>query len=124
VALLRGQSAEALRLAEQAAALGEDGNRAGRCVALAALGSAQLACGLLDAALATFESLIDGAASISMRCRLADGYEGAAAACIALGRVDDARKRWSAAASIRHDTASRRFSGGVVDRWLATAGLD
>jgi hypothetical protein len=123
LALLRGETATALRLAEQATALAEEGTLVDRCLALVALGRARLACGHLDTALATFERLIDRAGSISMRCRQADGYEGAAAACVALARVE-ARDYWSTAAEIRQATSSRRSPNRAIDDLLASAGLD
>jgi tetratricopeptide (TPR) repeat protein len=120
VALLRGDGEEGLRLAEQATALSEDINAAARCVVLFSLATAQLACGQHDTALATLEQLIDTAGSLSMRCRLADCHEGAAAACAALGRLREAHEHLTAATEIRRATNSRRVPRRPIEELLAT----
>jgi tetratricopeptide (TPR) repeat protein len=122
IALVRGHDAEALRLAAQAAALTErDNNVADRCCALVVLGSAQLACSEHDEALATYEELIATASAIPMRCREAEGHEGAAATCLALGRRQEATEHLAAAAELRSVTGSQRVPRGAVDEHLARA---
>jgi len=120
IALLRGQHSAALRLAEHAAAIADESNVAARCFALIALGAAQLACDQHDNALTTFQQVIDRAELASMRCRQAEGHEGAAAACAALGRMQEANTHLAAANEIRHATNSTRRPQRPVEDRLAT----
>jgi predicted ATPase/DNA-binding SARP family transcriptional activator len=120
VALVRGHHDEALRLAEQAEASGDHINVAAQCVVLLSVGAAQLACDKNEFALTTFEQVIDKAGRASMRCRQADGHEGAAAACTALGRSGGARDHLFAANEIRHVTNTTRLPRQPVERLLAT----
>ena len=119
IALVRGHTVEALRLAEEAAALADQINNVERCWALVTLGDAQLANGEHDRALATFEQLIDQAGLAPMRCRQADGHEGAAAACAALGRRHEAHEHSVAAIEIRRVTRSKRIPCSPVTQRLA-----
>ena len=119
IALVRGHTVEALRLAEEAAALADQINNVERCWALVTLGDAQLANGEHVQALATFEQLIDRAGLAPMRCRQADGHEGAAAACAALGRRHEAHEHSVAAIDIRRVTRSKRISCSAVTQRLA-----
>jgi tetratricopeptide (TPR) repeat protein len=122
IALVRGDDADALRLAGRAAALTErDNNVADRCCALVVLGSAQLACGQHDEALATYAELIAKASAMPMRCREADGHEGAAATYLALGRRQEAFGHLAAAAELRSITGSTRVPRRAVEEHLATA---
>jgi predicted ATPase/predicted negative regulator of RcsB-dependent stress response len=122
IALVRGNDADARRLAAEAAALTErDNNIADRCCALVVLGSAQLACGEHDQALATYEELIAKASAIPMRCREAEGHEGAAATCLALDRHDEATEHLATAAELRRTTGSKRVPRSAVEEYLAKA---
>jgi tetratricopeptide (TPR) repeat protein len=122
IALVRGHHAEALRLAAQAAALTErDNNVADRCCALVVVGSAQLACGEHDEALATYAELIAKAGAVPMRCREAEGHEGAAATCLALGRRQEALDHLDASAALRSVTGSQRVPRSAVEDQLARA---
>ena len=89
-----------------------------RCLCLRLLGDAQLATGDFAGALATFEQLIALADDIPAPCRAADGLEGAAAANIAVGRVDDAHRHLDEAAEIRRRTGSQRLRRPVVQEYL------
>ena len=120
IALVRGQNSAALRLAEHAAAIADETNIAAQCFTLVSLGAAQLACDQYDSALATFEQVIDKAELASMRCRQAEGHEGAAAACAALGRAHEAYTHLAAANDIRHATNSTRQPRRPVEDLLAT----
>ena len=120
VALVREQNSAALRLAEHAAAIADETNIAAQCDTLVSLGAAHLACDQHDSALATFEQVIDTAELAAMRCRQADGHEGAAAACAALGRAQEAQTHIAAAKDIRHATNSTRQPRRPVEDLLAT----
>jgi predicted ATPase/DNA-binding SARP family transcriptional activator len=121
VQLLRGETANALRLATHAAALTVDANNvADRCCALVILGSSQLASGHFVDALATYDELVARASAIPMRCREADGREGAAAACVALGRRQAALEHLAVAAELRGITGSRRAPRSAVEEQLAS----
>jgi predicted ATPase/DNA-binding SARP family transcriptional activator len=123
IALVRGHNADALRLAGEAAALTDrDNNVADRCCALVVLGSAQLACGEHDDALGTYEELIAKASAVPMRCREAEGHEGAAATCLALGRRKEAVDHLAAATELRRITGSQRVPRGAVEEQLARLG--
>jgi tetratricopeptide (TPR) repeat protein len=120
VALVRGHHDQALRLAEQAAAFLDDINVVAQCDVLVAVGTAHLACGRHDSALITFEQVIDKAGPASMRCRQAEGHEGAAAACAALGRSSEALAHLAAATEIRQATNSAGRPRRPVEELLAT----
>ena len=123
IALVRGRDADALLLAAEAAALTDrDNNIADRCCALVVLGSAQLACGEHDDALATYDELIAKASTMPMRCREADGQEGAAATCLALGRRQESIEHLAAATELRRITGSKRVPRRAVDEQLARLG--
>ena len=120
IVLLRGQLAEALRLAEQAVALDNDTAMVfNQCSTLALLGHAQLASGEPELALATFQQLIARAGIAPYPCRQATGYEGAAAADAALGRLEEAAEHLALATEIRQRTGSKRIPQPVVDEHLA-----
>ena len=123
IALVRGFDADALRLAAEAAVLTDrDNNVADRCCALVVLGSAQLACGEHDEALATYDELVAKAGAVPMRCREADGHEGAAAACVALGRQQEAVDHLAAATELRRITGSKRVPRRAVEGQIARLG--
>jgi predicted ATPase/DNA-binding SARP family transcriptional activator len=117
LALLNGQLAAARELAEQAASLSDNSVViANQCSPLGALGRAQLACADRELALDTFERLIAIASVAPYPCRLAEGYEGAAAAAAALGRPEVATRYLAAAEEIRKRTGSRRVPRSVIDQ--------
>jgi predicted ATPase/DNA-binding SARP family transcriptional activator len=120
IALLRSQHAEALRLAEQAVEL--DGDSAvvfNQCYSLAVLGNAQLAAGEPELALTTFQQLITRAGVGPYPCRQAAGYEGAAAADAALGRLEEAAEHLARATYIRRRTNSKRIPWPAAETHLA-----
>jgi tetratricopeptide (TPR) repeat protein len=120
IALTKRQSAEALRLAEHAAALTDDAVAvANRCSSLGVLGRAQLAAREPELALGTFEQLIGVAGIAPYPCRLADGYEGAAAAAAALALHDKAARYLAVADEIRQRTRSRPVPRAVIGEYLA-----
>jgi hypothetical protein len=86
------------------------------------LGSAQLACGEHDAALESYAELIATASAIPMRCREAEGREGAAATCVALGRRVEAVDQLAAATELRRTTGSKRVPRRAVEQQLAALG--
>jgi predicted ATPase/DNA-binding SARP family transcriptional activator len=120
IALVRGHHREALRCAEQAAAFADQITDAGQCAVLLSVGVANLACDQHESALKTFEDIIDKAGRTSIRCRLAEGHEGAAAACAAAGIPAQSRDHLDAADAIRRATNSTRMPRPPVDRLLAT----
>ena len=120
IASLRGPVAEALGLAEQAVALDNDRLVVrNQCSPLALLGNAQLAIGEPELAVATFEQLITQAGIVPYPCRQAAGYEGAAAAHAALGRLEEAAEHLAHATDIRQRTRSKRIPRPAVDEHLA-----
>jgi tetratricopeptide (TPR) repeat protein len=120
IALVRGRHREALRCAEQAAALADQLNDAEQCDVLLAVGIANLACDRHESALKSFEQVIDKAGRASMRCRVANGREGAAAACAALGMAQEGHTHLAAANEIRSATKSARLPRRPVEELLAT----
>jgi hypothetical protein len=119
LALFAGQPSDACRLAEQAVAATDDGmSVANRCSPLAVLGRAQLACAEPTLAAATFERLIATAGIGPYPCRRAEGHEGAAAAALALGSPDTARRHLADASEIRGQTGSRPVPRPAVDEHL------
>ena len=125
VASLRGPVAEALGLAEQAVALDSDRTVVrNQCSPLALLGNAQLAIGEPELAIATFEQLITQAGIVPYPCRQAAGYEGAAAAHAALGRLEEAAEHLARATEIRQRTGSKRIPRPAVDKHLARIAVE
>ena len=121
LALCGDSPGQAVGLAEAALALADEVPSAiDRCLCLRLLGDAQLATGDLDGALSTFQQLIARADAIPYPCRAADGHEGAAAANIALGRQQAARRHLAKAAEIRRRTGSQRLRRPAVEEYLTS----
>jgi predicted ATPase/DNA-binding SARP family transcriptional activator len=119
IALLEGRSANARGIAEQAVALIDGAvTVANQCSPLGVLGRAQLASGEPEVALRTFEQLIAVAGIAPYPLRLADGYEGAAAAAVALARPEMATRYLAAADEIRQRTGARPVPRPVIDEYL------
>jgi predicted ATPase/DNA-binding SARP family transcriptional activator len=122
LALARGRNAEALACAEAAATIETAvvQRRDFRNYQLRCLGDSQLALGRADDALITYQQLIARAGAAHHACRLADGYEGAAAATFVLGNSLTAFEHLATANDIRQRTNSRRLPRLVVDHILNT----
>jgi predicted ATPase/DNA-binding SARP family transcriptional activator len=119
IALLRGDVSEARRLAEEAAVLTDELSIANQCSPLGVLGRAQLASGEPELALGTFERLIATADRAPFPCRQADGYEGAAAAALALGESEVAARHLATSDELRRRTHSMPVRRTVLDAQLA-----
>jgi hypothetical protein len=118
--LLRGESVIARELAEQAAAAFDDPVIvANRCSPLGVVGRTQLASGEPELALGTFEQLITVASIAPYPCRQADGYEGAAAAAVALQLTEIAARNLAIANQLRQQTRSRPVPRAVIDEQLS-----
>jgi hypothetical protein len=118
--LLQGQSVIARELAEQAAAAFNSPDIvANRCSPLGVVGRTQLASGEPELALSTFEQLITVAGVAPYPCRQADGYEGAAAAAVALGLTEIAARNLAIADQLRQQTHSRPVPRPVIDEHLS-----
>jgi tetratricopeptide (TPR) repeat protein len=109
IALCRGESSEALRLAERHFAwVDQAPNVLLQCGALGVLGHAQLAAAKPEMAAETFQRLIGTAAVGPFPVRQADGHEGLAAALTALGHSDEAYDHLDTGTAIRQRATSRR----------------